>query len=308
MNRTRYSNLLSVVVLLGLIFSGCGNTPKPAGESATITKADASADTSESATTAEAQPEVVDKSQEPRPLSPTRKLALLESVQGAEDLLAWYALRADYNSSRTEDSALDSALQAKEVELREKATVYSLTDSLDLVAFEWNLQGEAPAVGGAAKFVASWLFYLNAPLNLEAMQSARVFLRGWPDGSHQHYLATEEKPDKRYFESNVAPVSGMETWKQGEYYLVTQESLPELPMIPYRMHTFVIKTAINEDGGWSGLGRIGESLDLGWHADLGDKKVSRSAVEAITSPDEVEKTAPDSDDKAQATPSKSDKG
>ena len=195
--------------------------------------------------------------------------ATLAKVAASEDMIAWYTVRQEYMSGAERSPEVDSALSAKEAELLAKVPVRPINDALDLVAFNWKLDGTASAEGQKETFAVTWMFKKKQAIQFPAGEDVQLILRGWPDKAHQHYLEGVGQADNKYFELSYGLKPKLAEWKEGEYQIVEQKTYKKLPNVPFRIHTFFSQLKKNDEGKWVYVGPYGQRPDLGWFADLG---------------------------------------
>ncbi len=195
--------------------------------------------------------------------------ATLAKIAAAEDMLAWYAVRQEYNGGSERSPEVDAALSAKESELLAKAPARAINDALDLVAFNWKLDGTTSAEGQKETFAVTWLFKKKQAIQFSEGEDVQLILRGWPDKAHQHYLEGVGQADNKYFELSYGLKPKLAQWKEGDYQIVEQKTYKKLPNVPYRVHTFFSQLKKNDEGKWVYVGPYGQRPDLGWFADLG---------------------------------------
>lgn len=207
----------------------------------------------------------------PAPAAPAvDSAALLKKVEGCADMLAWQTVQSEYLAGTGRDAAVDTALAAKEQELLAKTPGWSVNDALQIVAFKWDLDGEASAEGKAENFTATWLFKAKQDVQLAPGIDVKLVLRGWPDASHRHYLKEAGRKEDRYFEVTYDFTPPLGEWKAGNYYRIERKIKSKLPNVPYRIHTVYSQVKKNEDGTTGFAGPYAELTDLGWFADLGN--------------------------------------
>lgn len=195
--------------------------------------------------------------------------ATLQKVAACEDLFSWYGVREEYLAGAARGAEVDAALSAKEAELLAKTPAKAFNDSLEVVAFDWKLDGEGSAEGKKEDFVIRWLFHKKGQVDLPVDEEVQLILRGGPDKAHLHYLEGLGQADKNYFELSFWLKPRLSEVEAGAYFLVERKTYRPLPNVPYRMHTFFSQMKKKEDGSWGYLGRFGEPADLGWLADVG---------------------------------------
>lgn len=193
----------------------------------------------------------------------------LAKVAASEDMFAWYTAREEYLSGKERSAEVETALSAKEAELLAKSPARPLNDALDLVAFNWKLDGTASAEGQKETFAVTWLFKKKQAIQFPAGEDVQLILRGWPDKAHQHYLEGVGQADNKYFELSYGLKPKLAQWKDGDYQIVEQKTYKKLPNVPYRVHTFFSQLKKNDEGKWVYVGPYGQRPDLGWFADLG---------------------------------------
>lgn len=186
---------------------------------------------------------------------------LLYEIVTAEDFFQWHVCREKYQELGITDETIESAISAKELWLRKAKAAQPLGDSLELVDFKWEMQGEDPGDGQEASFKVSWLFYKKELIQTDG-QVVYLVLRGKVDKHHSKYLKV-----KPYGENMIEKTWRLEPpldeWPTNEYRLITQTT--KTPSIPYEMLTWLIW----DPPTGSKRGYIGEQIKLGWHVDLG---------------------------------------
>lgn len=240
--------VLAAIVTATGVLSGCG--AKESGTPATETSPKSEAQ-------APAAPAALDL--------PT----VLQKVSGSADLFSWYAARDAYLAGTARGAEVDAALSAKEAELRAKTPGWPVNDALEILAFNWKLDGGASAEGKLANFTATWLFHAKQDIQLPADVVVKLVLRGWPDKAHRHYLTEAGRKEDRYFETTYDFTPPLGEWKAGNYYLVERRVKASIPNVPYRIHTIYSQVKKKEDGTSAGAGPYAELTDLGWFADSG---------------------------------------
>lgn len=227
------------------------------------------------AKTGESAPEAPKKVEAPAPAAPVAAPAApdlatsLQNVASAQDFFSWYSARESYLSGAARSPEVDAALAAKETELLAKTPARAFNDALELVAFDWKLEGENSAEGKKENFTGRWLLHKKGPVTLGADEEVQLILRGWPDKSHQNYLEGVGQADNKYFELSFSLKPRLADVENGAYFLVERKTYKQLPNVPYRMHTFFSQLKKKDDGSLAYVGRFGESADLGWMADTG---------------------------------------
>lgn len=237
-----------LIVTVGIILSACGAK---------------TGDPMSAAPVMEAQAPVAEKAAAPD------FSAVLTKVAASEDMFAWYAARQAYLSGTERNPEVDSTLAAKETELLAKSPARPINDALELVAFNWKLDGKDSAEGQKETFAVTWLFKKKQAIQFPEGEDVQLILRGWPDKAHQHYLEGVGQADNKYFEVSYGLKPKLTEWKEGDYQLVEQKTYTKLPNVPYRMHTFFSQLKKNDEGKWVYVGPFGKRPDLGWFADLG---------------------------------------
>lgn len=191
-------------------------------------------------------------------------------IEASENMVDWYQLHAEYAATGTRDEALDSAFAAKETALLAKKPAMPVNDKLELVAFDWVLDGSDSAEGKNENFTAHWLFRKTQETALGPDRRVVLVLRGWVDKAHQDYLKSDKNPEGRYFEKTYSLDPGIDAWETGKYHLISKEIRPAIPNLPYRMQSIFPQMKKKDDDSWEGDGRFAELLDMGWYADLGE--------------------------------------
>jgi predicted small lipoprotein YifL len=217
-------------------------------------------------------PETPPKVETPAPAAPAALdvSAVLQKVSGSEDLFSWHTAREAYLAGTARDAEVDTALSAKEAELRTKTPGWPVNDALEILAFDWKFDGGESSEGKPANFTAKWLFHAKQDIQLPADVAVKLVLRGWPDKAHRHYLTEAGRKEDRYFETTYDFTPPLGEWKAGNYYLVERRVKASLPNVPYRIHTVYSQVKKKEDGTSGGYaGPYAALTDLGWFADLG---------------------------------------
>ena len=196
---------------------------------------------------------------------------LLADIAGARDMFAWYNAYTRCKGAGVTDPEVNSALSKAREALLKKKPAMAITDSLDLVAFDWKLDGTESVEGKNETFVVHWLYFKKGGIKLGEDQGLRLVVRGWLDKAFLHYYTPDQGQNPRYFEMTWKLNPNMDAWKTGEYHLVTQKTYRPIPNVPYRIYTYLAAVKKADDGVWRGKGTYGKSLDLGWHADLGQE-------------------------------------
>jgi hypothetical protein len=231
------------MVLMGLVLVGCGdvNTKDPLGTSADAPGPGAS------------QEEV-----------------LLYEIALATDFFQWYQCREKYREIGEKNNDLETALKLKEQKLRKKRTLENfdqetddatVSDALELVAFDWKMKDEDPGEGQEATFIISWLFYKKGPISQDG-QRLELVLRAFVDPAHKKFLknpAYDRPMLEMYWNLALLP----EAWPANDYQLLSYEK--KVPSLPYSMNTWLVwdsRTGTQR-------GNVIERLNLGWYVDLG---------------------------------------
>ena len=195
--------------------------------------------------------------------------ASVQQVASAGDFFAWFSAREAYMAGKARNPAVDTALGAKEKELLATTPARAFNDALELLSFDWKLDGNGSVEGKKENFTARWLFHKKGPVTLALDEEVQLILRGWPDNAHQNYLEGLGQADNKYFELSFSLKPRLADVENGTYFLVERKTYKQLPNVPYRMHTFFSQLKKKDDGSLAYVGRFGESADLGWIADTG---------------------------------------
>jgi hypothetical protein len=187
--------------------------------------------------------------------------ALLYEIASAEDFFQWYACREKYDDLEIQSAKLEAAFTEKEQMLLKNEPAKPLGESLELVAFDWEMQGTNPGAGNEATFNISWLFYKKAPIQTDG-QKLFLVLRGRVDGAHAKFLKVKPYGDN-IIEKTWTFEYSLEEWPENDYLLVTRST--KVPSIPYNMLTWLIWDPTTG----SNAGILGEQIKLGWYVDLG---------------------------------------
>jgi len=207
-------------------------------------------------------PVVAEKTAPPEEIS-------VSQVNLVEDWLAWYQFREGYRQSGRSDERMEAAFEEKAKQLHTTKPGLEITDSLELLAFDWTMEDAGPGAGKDATFRASWLFYKNGDIPVEPNHEFFVILRGRPDPSHLHYLSAKVTGGRDYFDLYAPPVHPDTEWKKGEYYLVTATK-QGFACVPYRMEIILKEAYRKDDGKLENVRDYGKRQYLGWYADLGE--------------------------------------
>lgn len=253
MNETRRTNRLGMVTLLGIIlgvgilFAGCDKAPqderKPATKGETKTKA-----------TEASPPESNDQPSE----------TLVEEIAATDNFFKWFEIRTKYRESGERNEETEAALAAKEHELHNEGVLGTMDGSLELVAFDWQIQDENTGEGEKAKFLAKWLFYTKKQVNLDANQAAKLILRFHVDKSHEAYFSESSHP--HWFNASIMPTPAVTEWEAGTYHLVERPVTAVL--VPYRQETFFSVLTTEEQYVLRLGGKTEGVIDLGWRNGL----------------------------------------
>lgn len=243
------------IAFAGLVLVGCG---AESGEKSPVSEKVAEMP-------AQATPKAMEA-----PVAPDFSVSL-QQIAAAEDFFGWFAAREAYLAGTARSPEVDAALQAKETELQAKSPARPINDSLDIVAFDWKLDGANSSEGKKENFSTRWIIHKKAAIELPEGDEVQLILRGWPDKSHQNYLEGVGQADNKYFELSFWLKPTLSEIEPGSYFLVERKTYKQIPNVPYRMHTFFSQLKKKEDGNWSYVGRYGVLIDLGWFADTGQQ-------------------------------------
>lgn len=264
MSKTSHTNRLRITVLLGgilgvgALLAGCGGSGETEKQTAGEAETTAPAKAVKKANAHESDAEHVGLS--------------VEGIALTDNFFDWLELRTKYREAGQRNVDIETALATKENELREKEPPKPITDALQLVAFDWKMQGEDPGPGKSTIFNISWLFYKKGAIHFEPNHETILLIHGRPDKSHARYLAVEGHPysDFFHFQWVLKPPNDLDAWEEGEYTLLTRRASKPVPNVPHRMETWLRGRRNNEDGSRTDLYRYGKLQDLGWYVDLGD--------------------------------------
>lgn len=248
--------LTAAIAGTAALFPGCSPQPKEAA--APVKQAEAPAPAAAEATPAP-------KPEAPKPLTAE---ALLERIAQCEKMVGWYRIRDEYRNSGLTSADIDAALMAKEKQLLAKNPPQAITDALELVDFEWTLLSTEGENGELTRNTATWLFKKKAAINLDEGNDVVLVLRGLPDKSHVEKFASERYRDQGFFEFTYDLDPGVQAWSTGEYHLVTKNTFPPVPKVPYRMVTVMSEVHRNDEGETRFANRFGERPQMGWFAVL----------------------------------------
>lgn len=201
---------------------------------------------------------------------PAPVVVTVSKIQAADDIFAWHTLHSAYTQQGKTNQELDAAFAEKKKALLPEAKPIPLADGLELVAFDWELQGDKSVEGKKEDFTASWLFHKTKETGLGDDRVVLVVFRGWVDEAHQEYLKGSGSGDGRYFERTYTLDPGIDEWPVGEYTLVTR-SVGPLPNLPYRMHCKFPTRTKTADGTLAHAPDLAHEVDLGWFVDLGEE-------------------------------------
>jgi hypothetical protein len=204
------------------------------------------------------------------PETTAKEAAFVSEVKACESLIEWHQLKMIAAEQNLQSTDIVTAISETKVKLLSLAEIHSVTDSLDLVAFDWNLAETAGPITHAT-FIASWLFYKKGSVEFSPDRRVLLVLRGFATTMHKEYFENEVHREKGSFTFCWLLKPTIDEWEIGNYYLVTKRTYRPVPNIPYRLVTSFSKSKRNkDDNDWRFAGVFGEPLVLGWHVDQGD--------------------------------------
>ena len=278
LNRKRYTiglgsaAFLNVILLGGIVFTGCDKVAQDEMEPVTKVEKRESADSLEPEKALEEEAEKVEGTQTTvveEVEAPESGNSLLSEIALADSLMKWFKIRTKYRETGEQNRHIEAALSKKEQELLENELAAPINDLLELVAFDWKMNGEEPRDDRRATFLVSWLFRTRGAIGFAPGHKVQLVLCGRPDRSHARHFMTETSRKKSYFEFTWDLLPSIVTWDKGEYYLVTKKTYRPVPNVPYRMTTFFSEVKKKEDGKWVYLGPYGARILIpGWRVDL----------------------------------------
>lgn len=220
-------------------------------------------------------PEVKAETPEPSPASDMPKVTAQanEAKLKSQGWFKWYEDRTTLKKSGKKDKKAEEALAETAKQLSLDSPPVPINDSVEFVAFDWKVDGDAPGDSGKVSYMASWLFHKNGDAKLESDHRVVLVLRGTPDPAHLPQLATSLPSGRTFFEFTYPVDPPIDTWEKGEYYLVTNKTIA-LPCIPYQMITIFSEQMKVKDGKWQYVAPYAEQVKLGWRADLGENSKS----------------------------------
>lgn len=178
----------------------------------------------------------------------------------------WFNDRARYWDSGKEDAQIEAKLEDTEKLLREKIEAKRITDALELVAFDWRMLEKNMEEGKSVTHQMGWLFRKTGEIRPKENHRIEILLHGIPDKALEHFLVSDKHPDRKRLEYQYTVTPQLVGASIGEYILITRKV--NVPAIPYRMRTFLVEQAMQEDGTWKYAGPFGDIVELGWRADL----------------------------------------
>lgn len=260
--------LASILVAVLAILAGIGCSPAtpPAEKSGTPEEAQPTqAAPPESETAEPAEPEPV------APAEPEEAEAggVSESdVESAEDWFAWYDLRETYRESGETSAALEAAFETKAEQLREENPVYTIADTMEILAFDLEVAEENIDEDGNAQMRTRMLINKRKPLELEEGEKAQLRLRLVADKSEEERLLKLFPQAYKYkcFDFKMPDKLDDEDWPPQGTRMVVYGA--QIPAVPYQAFAYVALKS--QEGEY--LGRLGGEgpgmIDLGWWVDL----------------------------------------
>lgn len=187
-------------------------------------------------------------------------LASLKSVFAARDFFEWYPIYKAEKENPSPDKIVHEAILAREAGLETESLPWTISESLELLAFQWKAEEKRP--DGRMNYRISWLFRTSGKVRLEASQSLRLVMQAWVQPQHRHLLNEQVERDRGLFELTYTLEPPPEQWESGGYFLVSRR-YPAAP-VPFNLDTFfVLKENDKYKRPW------GERVSLGWQIDLG---------------------------------------
>lgn len=172
---------------------------------------------------------------------------LLEEIATTNDIFELVKIKRLHDRSSAWSPSVASAFNDSWEILSAKAKPNQpFADEVDLVAFDFRRIGED-------RYLLLYLFDVNEAID----RNYRIYIHGYVDDNHLHYLP-EERRELKFANWSFAPDPPVSTWRPGEKVLLTTE-ITARP-IPYDLKTGFFLP---------GVGRHGVHLGLGWQADPG---------------------------------------
>jgi hypothetical protein len=188
-------------------------------------------------------------------------LATLKSVFAVKNFFEWYPIYEKDRENPSGDKIVSEALTSMAHEMERENLPWTITESLDLMAFRWK--AEDLRADGRVNYRVSWLFHATDKIKLEPNQTLRLILQGRVQRQHRHLLNQQSERDVGVFECTYTIEPPPNEWLPGTYHLVTNRY--STAPIPYHMHTFfIMKENDKFKRPW------GERVILEWLIDLGD--------------------------------------
>lgn len=193
--------------------------------------------------------------------------ALVQEIEGAEDFFAWATARDTYQALGKALPEVEEALSTRETALLRDHPPIPVNEHLEIVEFDWAIDGESAGTAERETFRASWVFKVNEPIVLPDRHDVRLVLRCSFDASHQQYFEEEKRDTELTFAINP-PIT---TWEAGSYQSIEFTTYRKLPNIPYRIQTIFSLVKKDENDNWVYVERYGTAASHGWQASLGQE-------------------------------------
>ena len=251
-SRLRMVDMLCLMLGLGFLFAGCGQAPQPAKKPVTKVETKAPATTVTPVKTPEKQVEKVGAPQPANAVASEKPSSIPEKIEDCQDLIRLYEKVAKLKSAGALSSDVSAEIDKKHKALLDKAKVFHFTDKLDLLAVDLRVIGPDKAR----------IYFLLRP-NVQLTSGYKIGVNAYVDKSHVKYLSADADVENLCELFVVWPTPPTTEWAPGEEILITKETNLK-GIIPYNV--FVGFYADEPPH------RLGDRLDLGWYADLGEEK------------------------------------
>jgi len=254
-NKTRYTNRLGMVALLcltlgvGILFAGCGEAPQPAKKPVTKVETKAPATTVTPVKTPEKQAEKVGAPQPANAVVSKKPAPIPEKIADCQDLIQLHEKVAKLKSAGTLSSNVSAEIDRKHEALLAQAKVVHFTEKLDLLAVDFRMIGPDKAR----------ISFLLRP-NVQLTSDYKIGLNAAVDKAQEKQLSAKADVANLCEILTFWPTPQTTKWAPGEEILITTEA--NLKPIPYRLGI----------GFYAQDHRLGDYLELGWYADLGEGK------------------------------------
>ncbi len=241
-SRLKYAAALCLIVGIGFLVTGCDSSIKDGGKAA-----------KEESTAVAASQGVGAEQSSGRSLSATDTV-LADAIESCRDLIGLQETVAELGNPADLSPEITAVIGRKRAALRSGVRTHKISNALDLVAYRWKYIG-------TEKYQFQWLFEVKGPIehNCSVYAYARV------DLSHRRLL--DEEFRERGLVNWTLGLKGCpptSKWTAGEHVLAKSREISAKD-IPYNV-TFNLfyKDADGKSHPY------GESVRLGWVADLGD--------------------------------------